>query len=169
MIDVRAEGTDFSYLPRDAHVPEDVRISDAPGDLPPFLAERRQSAEDWRVARMSFHPRVPPAIYALHWMGAPDLDAIDRRVRDGSSTDDDFRDSIRTLFQRTRCFKCGRTWNTLIVPPEEYLGAPQLMQQKIQARTAARAFLSCPECHASLRQLVVKIFGEATAVPAEAL
>jgi hypothetical protein len=167
MIDVRTEGTEFSYLPRDARLPEDVRVSDAPGDLPPFLAERRQSAEDWRVVRVPAL-RVPP-INVLHWMGDPDLDTVDRRVRDGAWTDADFRDSIRALFQRTRCFKCGRTWNTLIVPPEEYLGAPHLMRQKIQARTAARAFLSCPECHASLRQLVVKIFGEATGVAAEAL
>src|SRR5690606_36447476 len=92
------------------------------------------------------------------WSGGPDLEALDRRVLEGTYTDADFAGSVKTVYQETICSQCGAGWQTLVMSGgDPYPGAPGLDQRTLEMGK----FLLCPACRASLRQAVVKILGAA--------
>jgi hypothetical protein len=96
-------------------------------------------------------------VYYLYWRDNRDLSELDQRVGTSSYTDEDFVTSVKTIYQNTLCDRCRASWNTLVIPPgDPYPGAPGLLEKKI----SSSKFVPCPRCGASLRQMVVKIFGE---------
>ena len=98
-------------------------------------------------------------VHYLFWDDGTDLKALDDKVELNTYTDADFENSIKTRYQRTWCGSCGSEWDTLVVDPADpYLGAPGLLQEKVGRQYAAGRPLNCPNCRASLRQFVVKIF-----------
>jgi hypothetical protein len=99
-------------------------------------------------------------LYFLHWDDESDLGKLDEKVVSGTFTDKDFENAVKTQLTETRCFNCNWEGYTLVMPPAEpYIGAPGLEQKKLALRTARQGFKTCPNCGASLRQDVVKIFG----------
>lgn len=146
-----AEGTTFRY------VPAATKIEAAGIDfkLPNSTVERLLDGADTRLAL--FDNLLPPhqmLPYWLVWQDEKDLHALDSKVNDGLTTDEDFVSAFRAVPQRTRCFKCGEAFQTLVIDSgDPYPGAPNLHRQKI----AKAKILCCPRCGAALRQIVVKI------------
>ncbi len=155
MRSITAEGFQFIYLARG----EDVSGVKALGiDVPqvdPLMFERVSSVQSVRPILVPHRPgsRLVDVNF-LHWNDGTDLDEVDRKVEACDYTDKDFESSIMCTHQNTWCRNCNRRWNTLIVPPDSYIGAGDLYQRKIAMRE--KAFKRCPACNASLRQLVVE-------------
>jgi len=157
---VKEEGAEFIYFRRVDDLPgafiEGLRV-EAPD---PFMRERLPTSMNTRLiwVKSFFRPDSADRYY-LYWDDRSDLDALDIKVEEDLYTDDDFENSVKTLYQRTLCTNCYRTWDTLIIPPgDPYLGAPGLLEAKINAIAARNGFKTCPHCDARLRQMVVKIF-----------
>lgn len=90
----------------------------------------------------------------LYWNDGTDLDALDTKVDCDSYTDDDFRNSIKTHYQKALCTSCGSEWDTLVVDTgEPYAGAPGLLQQKLRRQSVG----PCPNCNTDFRLSVVKV------------
>jgi len=87
---------------------------------------------------------------------------IDVRVAQGSYTGTVFTNAVLTVYQDTFCTKCGYIWHTLIIPSDNpYLDDRGVFNHELfRTKIVQSKILTCPTCHASLRQLVVKIFGE---------
>lgn len=96
--------------------------------------------------------------YALVWQSEKiDLMSLDERVLNDDFNDCDFKNSIRCYPHRTTCFSCGSIYLTLNVDPADpYPGNKGLLEEKMKNIH----FYSCPNCNASLRQLVIKIIRE---------
>ena len=157
---VQAEGTAYIYFDRADEVPRATAMGLRVEGLDPFMVEQLPNSTDVRLAlvRSFFRPEAAD-VYYLYWDDGSDLDALDAKVERGAYTDDDFRNSVKTLYQRTVCANCQSQWDTLIIPPgDPYPGAPRLLQEKIRVRAARGSFKACPRCGARLRQMVVKIF-----------
>jgi hypothetical protein len=102
-----------------------------------------------------FHPNTADVHY-LYWNDGTDLDALDRRVEEDTFADTDFRNSIKTHFNRTWCSVCRYIWDTLVFDSvDPYAGAPGLLQEKMTGFD----YLKCPNCGAPFRIWVVKVFG----------
>lgn len=155
---INAEGTEFFYLAGSEDVADvaSFRLLAPLPDASVIDKIRRLAGVRLVVCELSW--RNQGIFYYLFWRDGRDLDLLDQRVRDGTYTDDDFADSVRTDYQVTFCTQCGLLWYTLIFSRDPYLGAPGLDRRKIKLTK----YEACPGCGASFRQSVVKIFGPAT-------
>jgi hypothetical protein len=93
----------------------------------------------------------------LYWNNNQNLEELDNRVENNTWMDEDFYASIITRYQKTKCFNCERTWNTLVTDELSYLGGG-LELPTIKFRQFSQNIKPCPHCGSSLRQSVVKIF-----------
>jgi hypothetical protein len=156
---VNAEGTIFFYLANSEPLVEvascglTVPMPDA------SVADKIRRLADVRLVVFErMLRRGEGAVYYLYWRVGRDLEVVDQQVLNGTHTDDDFIDSVKTVYQVTFCDRCGSHWHTLIIPSgDPYPGAPGLLQHKIESSS----FDPCPKCSASLRRMVVKILGPA--------
>jgi len=134
-------------------------------DLEPFMLDRLATGADDDV-RMVLRPRfrAPDSadVYYLYWSEGGRARDIDVRVTQGGYTGTDFTNAVLTIYQATFCTKCGYVWHTLIIPPDNpYLDDRGVFNHELfRTKIVQSKILTCPTCHASLRQLVVKIFGQ---------
>lgn len=154
MKEVSAEGTRFYYFGKseDPDTASGLDLEFAP-PAPQVMTKVSKSTD---VRGALFASMLRPGrgnFYFLHWSKGQDLDDLDRRVENGSYSDEDFSASIKTVYQDTFC-ECHRSWPTLVVPPgDPYPGAPGLLERKITDQN----FKRCP-CGVPFRQMVVKVF-----------
>ena len=90
----------------------------------------------------------------LYWNNGQDLKELDVKVAENNFTENDFKASVITRYQKTRCSNCETWWDTLRIIEDNYFRTPGLSTTKVRQSN----FIECPNCGASLRQLVVKIF-----------
>ena len=151
MIKIISEGTFFYYVP----AAKEFSLEGAVFNLPTTTVSQLLAGSDTRLAL--FNNMLPPnqlLPYWLVWQDGKDLVALDSNVRSGSARDQEFSNALRAIPQRTRCFECGGTFQTLVIDPGlPYPNAPSLDREKI----LKAKILACPQCGASLRQIVVKI------------
>jgi DNA-directed RNA polymerase subunit RPC12/RpoP len=151
MITIKAEGTEYLYVPATSN----PKLVDVKFEVPMTVVEQLIQGADTRLAL--FKNMLPPhslVPYWLVWQENKDLQMLDHRVLNGLSTDQDFTNAFRTVPQLTRCFTCGQTYRTLVIDAgDPYPGAPALRREKISKVKT----LPCPLCGSSLRQIVVKI------------
>ncbi len=158
MREIEAEHTKFIYFTRADGLPGTRVMGLHVRGLDPFMQRRVQNSSDFRLVLMRnvFSPDAAD-VYYLHWNDGQNLNALDIKVEQGTFSDSDFELSVKTVYQRTQCPKCHLWWDTLVIPPgDPYLGAPGLLEKKVAMRSGS--YNTCPNCGASLRQLVVKIF-----------
>jgi len=160
MKEAEAESAGYIYFAKADGVPGTIEMGLHVQGLDPFMREQLPDSSDIRLVLIrSFFRPDSADIYYLYWNDGSDLDILDRKVEQGTYTDDDFKNSVKTLYQQTVCANCHSKWDTLIIPPgDPYLGAPGLLESKIKAKADSGAFKICPHCGARLRQMVVKIF-----------
>jgi len=155
MKEIIAERTSYIYLYQDDKIPESINKYKVRGKSD-FMTDRFKDDQDIRVVLIqSFLKPDIIDVYYLFWNDGTDLKKLDEIVRNGTFTDAQFKNAVKTTYQRTTCFECSTVWHTLVIPPgDPYLGHPGLYDKKYALST----FLDCPECKSSLRQMVVKIF-----------
>ncbi|HLO51545.1 MAG TPA: hypothetical protein VK211_24240 [Kamptonema sp.] len=90
----------------------------------------------------------------LYWNNGQDLQELDSKVENNTWTNKDFYDSVITRYQKTMCFNCDSAWDTLVIDDGNYFRNRGLETIKFRQSIIK----SCPQCRASLRQSVVKIF-----------
>ena len=153
---IQAEGTTFAYWTRADGIPKAIEMGLQVKGLEPFMATQLGTCPEIRLILIRLLDLHIAYIRYLYWDNEQDLDILDDKVVQGKFTDDDFKDAVKTVYQRTVCSNCGYTWDTLVMPPEPYLGSPGLFEKKLAEKVPK--LKTCPNCGASLRQLVVKIF-----------
>lgn len=157
MYTVKAEGTKMFYL-LGSEESSDLMSLDLSVSMPEPDALRRirQSLDVRLVVFESMLRRGRGNVYYMYWKNGKNLDDLDQRVASETYREEDFVDSVKTVFQESRCDRCGSRWRTLVIPPgDPYPGAPGLIERKI----AMSKFVACPNCEASFRQMVVKVLG----------
>lgn len=164
MKEIQAEGTTYFYLTKKEGLPSSGTLDVAPMSIPNQMiwdAVLKTSMDDMRVILSSVLHPIPLYLYFLHWDDKSNLDVLDEKVLNGTFSDTDFVNSVKTQLTTTKCFKCGWQGHTLVMPPAEpYIGAPGLESKKVALRYERKGFKTCPNCGASLTQDVVKIFSE---------
>jgi hypothetical protein len=159
MREIRPEGTPYFYFTATDQLPgtsyRDMQLS----NFDPFMRTALPAAKDCRLVLVKSQFLAGRAlVYFLHWDDGTDLLAVDRRVERNAFTDDDFRRSVKTEYQVTRCDSCKRRWHTLVIPPgDPYDDAPGLYEEKLRTHHLIER---CPACNTYFRQLVVKIFAD---------
>jgi hypothetical protein len=154
---IRAEGLEFLYF---ASAEEPMSEGLTVPKVSPFMLTHLPALSNVRMVVVPYALRPEQAeIYYLHWKDAPDLDELDRKVQEGTHTDEDFAPSILTTYQNTWCRSCKNQWHTLVVPPDTYIGLGDLHRRKMASRW--KDVKSCPFCKASLGQIVLEILGAA--------
>jgi hypothetical protein len=158
---ITAEGIEYWYLKRN----DDLSALDAydvrgGGGLDAFMRERLPRLSNVRLVLIQaqyFQRRPWFEAHYLFWGDNPDLDALDRKVEDGTYTDDDFFFSILTYHLRLRCPRCEHEWDTLSVGNDE-------SYQSAKAVGRDKSFMypgkHCPICHCYPRAQVVHFFEE---------
>jgi hypothetical protein len=160
MHEITAEGVRFIYVPQREinHIFQEIEQSPYifRGEKPcPFMEEQLQYAGDIRMAFFPSYRKGRYWLYYLFWSHPIDLLKLDDDVIAGIVPEALFVETVRTHYQHTLCSTCHNTFHTLVIPGgDPYVDNLSLMDRKI----AQSCILSCPICHNSLRQLVVKIF-----------
>ncbi len=90
----------------------------------------------------------------LYWLNIKDLKVLDIRIENNIFTEEDFHGSVITRYQKTKCFHCDSSWDTLVIEELNYFRNPGVGLEKIRQSVIK----SCPLCQNSLRQLVVYVF-----------
>lgn len=156
MKEVETEHTEYIYFGRTDEVPKVLANGLKVRGIDAFMLNILPSSQDTRlvVIKNFFEPQIGN-VYYLYWDDHSNLDALDLKVENNRCTDQDFTNSVKTVFQWTECSNCHQRWPTLVIPPgDPYRGAPGLLEQKIKRAK----FKQCPNCNASLRQMVVKLW-----------
>lgn len=119
--------------------------------MEPYLA----SSRDTRLTLVpSFYRPGTADVHYLFWNDGTDLETLDDKIAVGAYEDVDFRSSIRTEYNKTRCDVCHREWDTLVVDTgNPYIGSPGLLQDKLKRHSILR----CWDCQSYFRLFVVKI------------
>jgi hypothetical protein len=155
---VCAEGTYYLYFTRSDGVPSATVMGLRIWHMDDYMVDRLTTGHEMSDVRLGLDRSLRPGLaitYYLHWDDGRDLNALDRRVEEDTYNDEDFKHSAKTHHARTLCFTCHLKWDTLVMDGgDPYYGARHLLQEKI----TSHRILRCPNCGASLRQLVVKIF-----------
>jgi len=126
--------------------------------IEPFMQRQLAQSSDIRLVYVQrfFQPHIADVFY-LHWDDGNNLNTLDEKVERGNFTDIDFKNSLLTVYRRIECPNCHLWWDALIVKPaDSYWGDSKLFDAKIALRSSS--FKSCPNCGASFRRLVAKIF-----------
>jgi len=92
-------------------------------------------------------------LYYLLWNDGEELEALDEKVAKDAYTSEDFKYSIITRAQKTKCFECGKISDTLVMESDLYFGRKELLKSKDRQNP----WKSCPNCEAKFRIYVVKI------------
>ena len=158
MYKLTSENVEFYYFPKSESLSQQTKLpieANIPNDLILLLVKESNDTR-WSLFKSILYPQHGH-FYILYWNNNQNLNELDRAVKEGVYVDDSFKSSVKTVYQNTVCDTCRRTWKTLVIPPgDPYPGSPGLLEHKI----ATSQFKICPFCGASLRQMVVKIFGE---------
>ncbi len=148
------EKTKYIYLSKDEIVPERFEIFIVKNKSN-FTDEILKHKQDIRPVLIKSILSDSFSVYYLFWNDGTNLDELDVAVENDTFEDYQFENAVKTNHQKTTCFECFSIWNTLVIPPgDPYLGNPGLDRKKYLLST----ILPCPNCRASLRQSVVKIF-----------
>ena len=158
LISITAEDTHFRYLPGGTDLLAVEGSLFPAGPVPPHLLTQLADGPQTRLAQFqSLLPPHDPITYVLTWTDGTNLSQIDAGARAGQLVDRDFYMCFRAAYSRTRCFTCQSVYHTLvIIDGDPYPGNPKLDGEKVRRAP----LLTCPNCRASLRRLVVKILGE---------
>lgn len=156
MKEIEAEGTRYIYFSRTYGIPEPVEMDLQVKEYNPFMTEQLAKAIDFRLVLITLLRPDEAYVHYLYWNDGQDLARLDVKIEQGTYCDDDFQDSVKTVYQKTTCFNCHKIWATLMMPSDPYLAAPGLLQAKLVK--VGSKIKTCPNCGASLRQLVMKIF-----------
>ena len=100
--------------------------------------------------------------YYLYWFKETDLDDIDRKVRENTYEDIDFKYSIKTEFKpKIMCFHCNEILrNALIVSAVQiYPNNFKIGEEKLAMIQNQGLFLKCPKCKKPLTVGVIHFFG----------
>jgi predicted Zn-ribbon and HTH transcriptional regulator len=159
MIHIKAEGTQFDYVPANSA----ATVIESTWSIPPEEAFGLATGQDTRLSRfrdlLSSSRQCP---YWLVWQRPTNLLEIDSRAEMGNAEDRDFADAFRAIVQPTRCSQCEAEFRTLIIDPgDPYPDAPTLLQRKIARLEIKR----CPKCGGSFRQLVAKVLDAPPSAP----
>lgn len=156
MKEIEAEHTEYTYFGRTDEIPNVLANGLKVRNIDSFMLDVLRSSQDTRlvVIKNFFEPKIGD-IYYLYWDDRSNLDELDSKVENNRYADQDFTNSVKTVFQWTECLDCRQRWPTLVIPPgDPYRGAPGLLEQKIKRAK----FKQCPNCNAALRQMVVKLW-----------
>lgn len=174
MKEIRAEHANYIYFTEADGLPQMRVMGLQVKGFIPLPQKYGTSGADTRfvLVKSPFRSEVGEVayFYYLHWNDGTDLTVLDQKVEERTFTDADFEDAVLTTYQRTRCMYCHHEWHTLHMHIDHYLvlGSPRLPEQgnirlfEVKYARRASTFKRCPNCGASLRQMVVKIFGEAS-------
>jgi len=154
--EIEAEGTRYIYFSRADGIPRPVEMDLQVKRYHPFMTAQLAKAIDFRLVLITLLRPDEAYVHYLYWSDGQDLDRLDVKIEQGAYCDDDFQDAVKTVYQKTTCLNCHRIWDTLVMPSDPYLGAPGLLQAKLVK--VGTKIKPCPNCGASLRELVMKIF-----------
>jgi hypothetical protein len=151
-----AQGVEYWYSKRN----EDLSVLDAYDvrhqAVDAFMRQHLPGMSNVRLVLIRYVLRSPwfQAHY-LFWGDSPDLDVLDRKVEDGSYTDDDFFFSIVTYHLRLTCPQCKREWDTLSIGNDDCYGRARAVERdKIFMYPGKH----CPACGSYPRAQVVHFF-----------
>jgi hypothetical protein len=157
-----AESTEFFYLCSHDPIPSEGQCIDD------FVVRHYSSKNlsqnilidysDTRVI-ISANPidRFRGIIYYLYWDNDQNLNELDFHVKNDKFTDEEFSQSIVTVYEEIDCCNCQTHHKILSVPSDHcYIKNHELFLEKFRKRKKKL----CPVCSSSLRKSVVKIFQE---------
>jgi hypothetical protein len=135
----------------------------APGELLPLGESAAIGFDFAEDAALRAHPRLrrilttlirpEPKIYGvLHWSDGSDLDALDRKVRDGTAEDNDFATAVFAEPRTIICRGCEAQLRVLAVDP----GQPLFAADRAERLRAHALKTSCPVCGGRLGVPVVE-------------
>jgi hypothetical protein len=159
MYEIVAEGMPLLYFTKSDELPASVVngkvVRGLRDELRTFIHDAIQANSDFRLVLIAGDLKPDNLdVYYLHWDDNSDLDSLDDRVIKGLHTDEDFANSITTIYQRTLCTNCDWIGDTLVVPP---VGSTTIMSRLHDVKAPKRKNMRCPTCNTYLRQFVVKI------------
>lgn len=162
MNEIQAEGTTYLYFTKKEGLPSSSILGATVIGIPDQMiwdTLLKTSMNDMRVVLSKLLEPNTLYLYFLHWDDSANLDILDEQVLNGTFSDADFVNSVKTQLTRTKCLNCDWQGDTLVMPPAEpYIGSPGLERKKLSVRYERHGFKTCPNCGAKLRQDVVKIF-----------
>ncbi len=159
MKSVKAEGISFIYFTKD-EVRQDKILSEntvrgAELIRPLWDKISLDSLIDMRLILYEYMRHENKYIRFLHWSDRTDLTLLDTKVEENTYTDDDFKNSLITVFGKTFHRVCNWEGYTLVLHRSDvYAGRGELELMKIRDHK----FYNCPKCGGVLSQPVVKIF-----------
>jgi hypothetical protein len=156
MKEIQVENTRYIYFSQIDSLPEESEIGLKIEGFSSFMKEHLDKSLDLRLVLIKtfFNPSTF-YVYYLYWSNGQDLKELDQKVTGNTFTDEDFKASVKTVYQKTICSNCHSALDTLVIDTgDPYLGSPGLLQDKLRRSV----FKQCPNCRESLRQAVVKIF-----------
>src|SRR5262249_6448827 len=116
----------------------------------PSMVDQLEKSRDIRLILVPrwLHPTAGD-VYYLYWDDDSDLEQLDDKIRQDIFTDENFQNSVKTLYQQTICFNCHNIWKTLVIPTgDPNHGGAKLEQAKISNKSTRNAFKRCPNCGA---------------------
>lgn len=153
------------YLCRDESIPETFIDETTKWEVKPisaYMTSKFAIAKHWRpIIVKDNYPSQVANVYYLYWNeeNHPDLQFLDKRVKEGLHTIRDFADAIITEYQLLFCRENKQWWHTLSVPniTYPYTGMAHGDFENINSFR----IVNCPQADESFRQRVVYVLGEA--------
>src|SRR5437016_347136 len=115
MREITAEGTTYHYFTLAEGVP---KTNESGVEIHAVESMERVllGSGDIRIVVIQWPRSNRGSVYCLHWDDGSDLNALDIKVTEGTYTDDDFINSVKTQHIRTLCLHCKEAWDTLVMP-----------------------------------------------------
>ena len=122
------------------------------GALKPELLNQ----DDVRTILITHEPlfSYEATVYYLYWNNGQDLKELDLKVAENNFTENDFKASIITRYQKHWCSACDGYFDALVIDDWNGFRKPGMSRDEIWQSLIR----DCPYCGASLRQFLVKIF-----------
>jgi Zn finger protein HypA/HybF involved in hydrogenase expression len=151
---IKPEGLQFTYF-ANTDLDELIRLQSQLEQFNLSMINRIKNSLDIRAILISLNllDVNNNYLYYLYWHNGENLEALDAKVAKDTFTSKEFEYSIITREQTTKCLKCGKVWNTLVMEGDLYFGKKELRKVKEQQNS----WMSCPSCGAMFRIYVVKI------------
>lgn len=150
---IKVEEIDLFYLmPGD----ESSLLDNPPVKIRGLVKPKLLNQDDVRTILITHDPlfSYEATVDYLYWPNGQDLKELDAKVAENKFTENDFKASIITRYQKHWCSACDDYFDALVIDDFNDFRKPGMSKKKIWQSLIR----DCPYCGAGLRQLVVKIF-----------